>query len=164
MDMESATTNAPSPNEIPPRTSSAGLPVPKKPSRSVLHPLSENSWLAAGNKSNTHAKMASKPLETSRATSDPNDAAGSGGSIGSDLIFTNKTAPRTWSSEKERILFSPYDYLEQIPGKDIRSQLIAAFNAWLKVPDESLKIITKVIGMLHTASLLYESDRSFSPS
>ncbi|KAK4921227.1 geranylgeranyl diphosphate synthase 1, partial [Elasticomyces elasticus] len=42
------------------------------------------------------------------------------------------------------------------PGKDIRSQLIAAFNDWLKVPEESLKIITKVVGMLHTASLLVD--------
>ena len=41
------------------------------------------------------------------------------------------------------------------PGKDVRKQLIAAFNVWLKVPEESLTIITKVVGMLHTASLLY---------
>jgi geranylgeranyl diphosphate synthase, type III len=40
------------------------------------------------------------------------------------------------------------------PGKDIRKQLIAAFNAWLKIPEESLTVITKVTGMLHTASLL----------
>ncbi|KAL8867373.1 MAG: hypothetical protein Q9198_008540 [Flavoplaca austrocitrina] len=42
------------------------------------------------------------------------------------------------------------------PGKDIRKQLIAAFNAWLQVPPSSLEIITKVIGMLHTASLLID--------
>jgi len=60
----------------------------------------------------------------------------------------------TWTSEKEKILLGPFDYLFGHPGKDIRSQLIAAFNAWLKVPEQSLVIITKVIGMLHTASLL----------
>ncbi len=48
----------------------------------------------------------------------------------------------------------PFDYLFSHPGKDIRAQLIAAFNAWLKVPSESLEVITKVVGMLHTASLL----------
>lgn len=61
----------------------------------------------------------------------------------------------TWSADKEKILFGPYDYMFEHPGKDIRKQLIAAFNAWLKVPHESLAIITSVVGMLHTASLLY---------
>lgn len=48
----------------------------------------------------------------------------------------------------------PFDYMFQHPGKDIRTQLIKAFNEWLRVPEESLAIITKVVGMLHTASLL----------
>ena len=61
-----------------------------------------------------------------------------------------------WSLEKERILFGPYDYLDAIPGKDVRSQLISAFNAWLKVPATSLEVITKVVGMLHNASLLVD--------
>jgi geranylgeranyl diphosphate synthase, type III len=59
-----------------------------------------------------------------------------------------------WSEENERILIGPYDYMQQHPGKDIRRQLIHAFNAWLKVPPESLAIINKVVAMLHTASLL----------
>jgi geranylgeranyl diphosphate synthase type 3 len=50
----------------------------------------------------------------------------------------------------------PYEYLFAQPGKDIRSQLIAAFNEWLEVPAESLEVITKVVGMLHTASLLVD--------
>ncbi|KAL9049548.1 MAG: hypothetical protein Q9162_007168 [Coniocarpon cinnabarinum] len=66
------------------------------------------------------------------------------------------TPPETWSPGKEKILLGPYDYLDATPGKDIRSQLVAAFNAWLKVPPESLRIITKVVGMLHTASLLVD--------
>jgi len=74
------------------------------------------------------------------------------GQIGEDLIF-QKAAP--WSHKKEQILMGPYDYMINHRGKNIRSQLIAAFNAWLKVPPESLDIITKVVGMLHTASLLY---------
>ncbi|KAI9038774.1 FPP/GGPP synthase family protein [Aspergillus affinis] len=61
-----------------------------------------------------------------------------------------------WSPENERILMGPYDYMLQHPGKDIRRQLINAFNAWLKVPLESLVIINKVVAMLHTASLLYD--------
>jgi len=71
--------------------------------------------------------------------------------ISDDLIYQHHG---TWSPEKEKILLGPFDYLFGQPGKDIRSQLIAAFNAWLKVPEQSLSIITKVVGMLHTASLL----------
>lgn len=73
--------------------------------------------------------------------------------LGEDLIYGNGA---TWTQEKERILLGPYDYLYGHPGKDIRSQCIAAFNLWLKVPPERLETITGVVGMLHTASLLYE--------
>ncbi|CAK4032504.1 Geranylgeranyl pyrophosphate synthase [Lecanosticta acicola] len=73
--------------------------------------------------------------------------------ISSDLI--NGTA-MSWSSEKENILKGPFDYLESHPGKDIRSQMITAFNEWLQVPDSSLSVITKVVSMLHTASLLVD--------
>lgn len=66
-----------------------------------------------------------------------------------------------WSPENERILLGPYDYMVQHPGKDIRRQLINAFNAWLKVPPESLVIINKVVAMLHTASLLYDEPPLF---
>jgi geranylgeranyl diphosphate synthase type 3 len=72
--------------------------------------------------------------------------------VGEDLIYGTGAA---WTKEKERILLGPYDYLYGHPGKDIRSQCIAAFNLWLKVPPERLEVITGVVGMLHTASLLY---------
>jgi geranylgeranyl diphosphate synthase type 3 len=62
----------------------------------------------------------------------------------------------TWSPEKEKVLVGPFEYLDKHPGKDIRKQLIAAFNEWLEVPPESVEIITKVVGMLHTASLLVD--------
>ncbi|KAJ5082455.1 hypothetical protein N7532_011498 [Penicillium argentinense] len=62
----------------------------------------------------------------------------------------------TWSSKNEKILIGPYDYMHQHPGKDVRKQLIQAFNSWLQVPPESLAIITKVVTMLHTASLLID--------
>nr|AAK11525.2 geranylgeranyl pyrophosphate synthase [Penicillium paxilli] len=62
----------------------------------------------------------------------------------------------TWSSKNEKILMGPYDYMHQHPGKDVRTQLIQAFNSWLQVPPESLAIISKVVTMLHTASLLID--------
>jgi geranylgeranyl diphosphate synthase type 3 len=82
-----------------------------------------------------------------RAPSPPRD-------FGDRLIYA-ETQP--WSEEKETLLLAPYDYLFGHPGKDVRGQLIAAFNEWLKVPEDRLKIITKVIGMLQTSSLLWVS-------
>lgn len=61
-----------------------------------------------------------------------------------------------WTADEEQILLGPFDYLESLPGKNMRSQLIQSFNAWLKVPARSLDIIIKVISMLHTASLLID--------
>ncbi|GAB1742138.1 hypothetical protein NU219Hw_g7701t1 [Hortaea werneckii] len=66
------------------------------------------------------------------------------------------TPSSNWTSEKENILRGPFDYLESHPGKSVRTHLINAFNAWLRVPAPSLTIITNVVGMLHTASLLID--------
>ena len=142
--------NLKSPNVIPPRTSSHGIVTNGQHVSSVkpvLRPLSEIDWIAQGKKhtltvSHTHSHPASM------STPPPDPLMG----IGDDLIHQKQA---TWSEEKEKILLGPYDYLYGHPGKDIRSQLIAAFNEWLNVPAESLEIITKVVGMLHTASLLY---------
>ena len=60
-----------------------------------------------------------------------------------------------WTAEQEEIVLGPFEYVTQQPGKDVRKQLIAAFNAWLKVPEDRLGVIAKVISMLHNASLLY---------
>ncbi|KAJ5938018.1 Terpenoid synthase [Penicillium verhagenii] len=60
----------------------------------------------------------------------------------------------TWSPKNEEILMGPYDYLQAHPGKDIRRSMIEAFNSYLQVPPDSLAIITRVVAMLHTASLL----------
>lgn len=66
-------------------------------------------------------------------------------------VETRLTIPSFTSTQ---ILLEPYSYLLQIPGKEIRSRLIQAFNIWLDVPEEDLKVIKRVVGMLHTASLL----------
>jgi geranylgeranyl diphosphate synthase type 3 len=155
-----------SPNRIPPRTSSTGILLGAnivKQKSSVLRPLSEVDWMSQSKKSKTSHEgddgaMSSTPnsngsLEVSTnyptPISPPSDSTKD---VGEDLIYGNGAA---WTLEKERILLGPYDYLEAHPGKDIRSQCIAAFNLWLKVPPARLEIITRVVGMLHTASLLY---------
>ena len=130
-----------SPNAIPPRTSSSGLSngsaAAAKP---VLKPVPEGNWIAPSRRLHTTSSSSGLPA-TDPPRSNGNDIQHSSGNI--------------WSTEKEKILLGPYDYMFDHPGKDVRKQLIAAFNAWLKVPEESLAIITSVVGMLHTASLLY---------
>lgn len=74
--------------------------------------------------------------------------------IGDELIHGTRS---TWTKEKEKILLGPFDFLYGQPGKDIRSQTINAFNQWLKVPEDRLSVITRAVGMLHTASLLQVS-------
>ncbi|KAL7753309.1 geranylgeranyl pyrophosphate synthetase [Sorochytrium milnesiophthora] len=58
--------------------------------------------------------------------------------------------------ENDEILLAPYLYLLQNPGKGIRSAIFNAFNVWLKVPEEKLKIINNVVEMLHGGSLLID--------
>ncbi|KAI9488953.1 geranylgeranyl pyrophosphate synthase [Zychaea mexicana] len=58
--------------------------------------------------------------------------------------------------EQDQVLLEPYEYLCAHPGKDVRTKMIAAFNVWLQVPHDDLLVITKVIGMLHSASLLID--------
>lgn len=57
-------------------------------------------------------------------------------------------------------ILEPFTYLAATPGKDMRSQLIDAFNVWLNVPLECIEIVKQVVGQLHTASLLYVRTRS----
>lgn len=129
-----------SPNAIPPRTSSNGQHgATHVPTKSVLQPVAEGDWISQrGQQSNTP----SSTIQTEPTNYSNNDVAFQGGS--------------TWSSHKEDILMGPFNYLYQHPGKDIRKQLINAFNEWLEVPEASIEVITKVVGMLHTASLLVD--------
>ncbi|CAI7654790.1 unnamed protein product [Penicillium glandicola] len=69
---------------------------------------------------------------------------------------SNSSYRREWTSDQEQILLGPFDYLESLPGKNIRSQFIQAFDAWLQVPAGHLEIVEKAISMLHSASLLVD--------
>lgn len=130
--------NMQSPNAIPPRTSSTGVNLGFVPAaKPVLKPVPEGDWISHG-KTLRRASSSASPSNIPR----PNV---------SEMPLGDGTA---WSLEKEKILLGPYDYMVDQPGKNIRKQLIGAFNTWLKVPERSLAIITEVVGMLHTASLL----------
>ncbi|KAF9167028.1 geranylgeranyl pyrophosphate synthetase [Actinomortierella ambigua] len=65
--------------------------------------------------------------------------------------------PTTYpETHDERALLEPYEYIASKPGKEMRTALIDAFNYWLKLPPAELAVITKVVKMLHTASLLVD--------
>lgn len=57
---------------------------------------------------------------------------------------------------KESAILEPFTYLTASPGKEIRVKMIEAFNIWLNVPAKMLEIITRIVGMLHNASLLVD--------
>ncbi|KIO13974.1 hypothetical protein M404DRAFT_11963 [Pisolithus tinctorius Marx 270] len=60
------------------------------------------------------------------------------------------------TTQSESELLEPFSYIASCPSKEIRSQLIAAFNVWLQVPADQLDVITRVVGLLHNASLLVD--------
>lgn len=64
------------------------------------------------------------------------------------------TLPYEWTPKDEATLLEPFTYLLSSPGKEIRTQLLRAFNVWLGCSLPDLEVITRVVGMLHTASLL----------
>ncbi|KAI0060577.1 terpenoid synthase [Artomyces pyxidatus] len=60
------------------------------------------------------------------------------------------------SPRDETALLEPYTYLASAPGKGIRGTMIEAFNTWLDVPEPKLRLIVRVVSMLHNASLLID--------
>src|SRR5450432_2320050 len=139
-----------SPNAIPPRTSSTGQNgISHTPSKAVLKPVPEGDWLSQRKRQSTGPTSTIVIPSSSGSGSAPDPSK----YTQNDLAFHGRGS---WSSEKDKILLGPYEYLFAHPGKDIRAQLISAFNEWLDVPAASLEIITKVVGMLHTASLLVD--------
>lgn len=171
-----------SPNAIPPRTSSTGqhttspslLAAAASPSSraSVLRPVPEGDWIGSGTPPYHHSHHRSPPTAGSSSSSKRPRRS----SLPSTSILANmsqKPPPpdpsryahddfnfiggrKSWAADKDRVIMGPYEYLNEQRGKDFRSQLIAAFNTWLDVPPASIEVITKVVGMLHTASLLID--------
>lgn len=116
------------------------------PKQALRANVQEGDWIS--NRKQTHTSPSSvNPAIPAGPAPDPSKYQKS------DLAFYGRSS---WSPQKELILVGPYEYLIAHPGKDIRSQLISAFNEWLEVPPESLEVITKVVAMLHTASLLVD--------
>ncbi|KAJ1305969.1 hypothetical protein OPQ81_010684 [Rhizoctonia solani] len=73
-----------------------------------------------------------------------------------DNILPLLAGPSPWRPESETVLLEPFTYLTSNPGKDMRTHLIEAFNLWLKVEERELAIVSKVVSMLHNASLMMD--------
>lgn len=73
-----------------------------------------------------------------------------------DNIFETLSAEKTWSAQNEEVILEPFTFITSNPGKEIRGKLIEAFNTWLNVPADKLLVITKVVNMLHAASLMVD--------
>lgn len=56
----------------------------------------------------------------------------------------------------DEILLQPFNYIEQVPGKQIRTKLTKAFNYWLNIPLDKCSEIGNIVQMLHNASLLID--------
>ncbi|KAI1108213.1 isoprenoid synthase domain-containing protein [Nemania sp. NC0429] len=161
------------PNAIPPRTSSTNYASLSPPARSALRPVPESSWLAQGihphtrsqsrSLTHTHTHTHTHPQTHITPPSLPiqyhlSDMA-SAGFLDPARYATEDfdyTARQTWNLEKEDAVRGPFNYLVDQPGKDIRTSLINAFNVWLRVPEETLAVIARVVAMLHTSSLLVD--------
>ncbi|KAK5632268.1 hypothetical protein RRF57_007982 [Xylaria bambusicola] len=151
-------TKLPSPSRIPPRTSSTNYTYNTlaPPARSILRPVPESSWLAQG--THTHIRR-DTPSPSHLSQQHHSDTMTSTDFRDPSRYATEDfdyVARKTWSEKKEKVVLGPFNYLLSQPGKDIRSKLISAFNAWLDVPKETLDIISNVVAMLHTASLLVD--------
>ncbi|KAK4151424.1 geranylgeranyl pyrophosphate synthase [Chaetomidium leptoderma] len=149
-----------SPAAIPPRTSSTN-----STSIAALRSVPETDWpptsaaIAGSNSTQPSVHRRQRSRKTSvGTTSFPVAMPGPSQTPPDPNRFATEdfNTRRTWSDEKDRVLTGPFDYLNGHPGKDFRSALVNAFDAWLEVPPDSLEVITKVVGMLHTASLLVD--------
>ncbi|KIK02501.1 hypothetical protein K443DRAFT_677580 [Laccaria amethystina LaAM-08-1] len=73
-----------------------------------------------------------------------------------EAILDTLSAEPTWSAQNELAILEPFTFITSNPGKEIRGKLIEAFNTWLNVPMDKLLVITKVVNMLHAASLMVD--------
>ncbi|KAI6249691.1 Geranylgeranyl pyrophosphate synthase [Erysiphe necator] len=139
------------PNAIPPRSSSTGAPTGLNSFQYAFYKSFNKS--PGGESVNCSKRNRSDKIPSNLHITNLSGSSKTSKINRYNMSFHGKSS---WSAEKDKILLGPYEYLDAQPGKDVRSQLIAAFNQWLEVPSESLEIITKVIGMLHTSSLLVD--------
>ncbi|KAJ7122406.1 isoprenoid synthase domain-containing protein [Mycena epipterygia] len=80
-----------------------------------------------------------------------------------DDILPKLSAPRAWSPSSESAVLEPFTYLTSNPGKNILDRLIGAFDTWMNVPPDARTIISRIVNMLHNASLMIDDIQDNSP-
>ncbi len=122
----------------------------------MLGSVPESDWIAPSARRPRKGSVASTSFLVNMQPAPPPDP---NRYASEDLNFSAK---KSWSDDKEKVICGPFDYLNSHRGKEFRTELISTFNAWLDVPPESLEVITRVVGMLHTASLLVDDVEDYS--
>nr|GAT55621.1 predicted protein [Mycena chlorophos] len=84
-------------------------------------------------------------------------------SLYDNILSRLSTASAQWPAEQEERVLAPYTYLTQIPGKDSSGKVLAAFNTWINAPRAKLQHISKILAMLHDASLMIDDIEDESP-
>ena len=59
--------------------------------------------------------------------------------------------------EAAKTVLAPYTYLTTLPSKNVRAMLVTAVDAFYQAPPQALKMVERVVSMLHDASLLCSS-------
>ncbi|KAH8598382.1 isoprenoid synthase domain-containing protein [Bisporella sp. PMI_857] len=64
---------------------------------------------------------------------------------------------RSFSQEETpRIVNRPFQYIESLPSKGVRSLVLEALNSWYLVPEQQMKQIDSIVRLLHNASLMID--------
>lgn len=71
-------------------------------------------------------------------------------------VLPRMVGERSWTSESEAAVTEAYRYLDAHPGKEIRSRIIDAMQAWLPADDDAVMRIKQWVHRFHTASLLLD--------
>jgi len=64
--------------------------------------------------------------------------------------------PQNGEYGSKGILLEPLNHILKIPGKEIRTRLIQAFNLWLNIPPDVLQRIAEIVKILHVSSLVID--------
>ena len=60
------------------------------------------------------------------------------------------------SHKRDDALLEPYNYIDDVKGKDIRGKLIDAFQFWIRAPPAHVARVKEIVAILHNSSLLVD--------
>jgi geranylgeranyl pyrophosphate synthase len=102
-----------------------------------------------------HAPVASN-IEANVIISEPNDPGSNQSAMISDIDKSSTAWARKESALDITAVLAAPRYIQSLPSKNFRSQLVDAFNIWFELPEDRVSIIKGVIDDLHNASLILD--------